>query len=243
MLASDAANPAFVGAVNPDAALIVEFYKRPVQDMFKSSLDGRPIFSDVDYVKINVPGLKDMAWDMPARSDHKQRFPLQWQHYVNKTQGDAREIGTPIQEWQQLTRSQAEEFRALKFYTVESIASASDLNINSIGMIGGMSPYALREKARAFLKAATDAALPQHQAEELAKRDAEIQMLKEQIAQIAAQITKPATAPQAPEAQAQTERQPVAQPIVKRKGPGRPSNAEIAARKAAEEAEKARQAA
>lgn len=228
MLASDVANPEFAGATNPDAALVVEFYTRPVQNNFASSKQGRPIFEDITYVKINVPGLKDMAWDMPARSDHQRRFPLQWQHYVNRTQGDAKEIGTPIAEWPQLTRSQAEEFRALKFYTIESIANASDLNINALGMIGGMSPYVLREKARAFLKAAQESALPQHQAEELAKRDDEIKMLKEEMKRLAESIK--AVAPQPAVV--------IAAPVLPKRGPGRPSKAEIAARKALQEAQR-----
>ena len=221
MLASDDNNPEFVGAKNPDSALVVEFYIRAVQDNFESSKQGRPVFADVVYVRINVPGLKEMQWDMPARSDHKQRFPLQWAHYKNKTEGDAREVGTPLAEWPVLTRSQAEEFRAIKFFTVESIANASDANINNLGMIGGMSPYTLREKARAFLKAATDAALPQHQAEELAKRDAEIEMLKEQMTQLAATVNAKQQAAPAP-----------APELPKRRGPGRPTKAELAERKA-----------
>ena len=193
MLASDDQNPEFVGAKNPDAALIVEFYTRPVQDMFQTSKQGRPIYHDVIYVRINVPGIKDMLWDMPARSDHKQRFPLQWAHYKNRTEGDAREIGTPLTEWPVITRSQAEEFRSLKFFTVESIANASDANIANLGMMGGIAPHALREKARAFLKAATDSALPQHQADELAKSKAEIENLKAEMKRLAATVeAKPA---------------------------------------------------
>lgn len=193
MLASDDANTQFMGAKDPDSALIVEFYTKPVQNMFTSSQEGRAIFDDVIYVKINVPGVKDMLWDMPARSDHKERFPKQWAHYMNRTQGDAREIGTPLSEWPVLTRSQAEEFRGLKFFTVESLANASDQNIGHIGMMGGIAPYVLREKARAFLKAALDAALPQHQAEELAKRDAEILALKEEMKRVAALVQSPKT--------------------------------------------------
>ena len=54
MLASDDQNTQFVGAKDPDAALIVEFYTKPVQDMFESSKQGRPIYKDTIYVKINV---------------------------------------------------------------------------------------------------------------------------------------------------------------------------------------------
>ena len=225
MLASDVNNPQFIGAVDGDKALIVHFYVRPVQNIFASSKANQAIYEDVIYVKINVPGLKEMEVDTPARDDHQRRFPQQWQHFVNRTQGDAREVGTPVAEWSILTRSQAEEFRALKFFTVESIANASDLNINAMGMIGGMSPYALRERARAFLQAAKDSALPQHQAEELAKRDAEIAMLKEQMAKLADSVKA------MPQAQAPIPvGVPAATPAPARKR-GRPTNAEIAARK------------
>src|SRR6185436_3220596 len=112
----------------------------------------------------------------------------------NRTQGDAREIGTPLSEWPVLTRSQAEEFSSLKFFTVESVANASDANIGNLGMMGGIAPYALREKAKAFLKAAQDSSLPQHQAEELAKRDAEIEALKQEMKRLAGLVTQPAVA-------------------------------------------------
>ena len=239
MLASDDANPAFAGARNPDDALVVEFYLRPVQNIFQSSKQGRPIFDDVIFVRINVPGLKEMQVDTIARSDHKQRFPRQWAHFENVTKGDAREIGTPLAEWPILTRSQAEEFRALKFFTVESIANAADSHIGNLGMIGGMSPHALREKARAFLQAATDTALPQHQAEELAKRDLEIATLKDQFAQLKASLTAPPQAnslpaPSSPVVAPLGTATPAAAAPKKRK-PGRPTNAEIAARKAQQE--------
>lgn len=219
MLASDINNPEFAGATsNPDAALIVSFYVKPIQNIFASSKAGKPMYEDITYITINVPGLKDMQVDRPAYENDKRRFPLQWQHFENRTKGDAREIGTPLSEWQQITRSQAEEFRALKFFTIESIANASDLNINSLGMIGGMAPHVLREKAKAFLQSAKDSALPQHQAEELAKRDAEITMLKEQMAVIASKVNMPAV----------THVSPDVQPVKKKRG--RPSKAEIAAR-------------
>lgn len=230
MLASDLNNPAFVGATDPDAALVVNFYIKPVQNPFKSSKEGRPIFEDTIYIRIDVPGVKDMQVDRPARSDDQKRFPRQWAFFEQQTKGDAREIGTPLSEWQVLTRSQAEELRAMKFFTVESIANASDLNINAIGMTGGMAPHILRDKARAFLQAAKDQALPQHQAEELAKRDAEIAALKVQMAQLASTIN---AAPQAAALSSVTVpmTQPAAVAPVKRKR-GRPSKAELAARAA-----------
>jgi len=59
--------------------------------------------------------------------------------------------------------------------TVESIANASDLQLQRIGMIAGMSPHAFRDKARAFLNLATESA-------EAAKREEEINALKQELA-------------------------------------------------------------
>lgn len=230
MLASDEANTQFVGAKDPDAALVAEFYIKPVQDMFQSSKQGRPIFSDVIYVHINVPGIKDSDWHMPARSDHQQRFPRQWAFFQNKMAGDAREVGTPLTEWPVLTRSQVEEFRGLKFFTIEAIANAGDSQIANLGMMGGMSPHVLRDKARAYLKSAADSALPQHQAEELAKRDLEINELKEQMRRLAAAVGTQVTAPVAPTPA------PAVVPTLPKRKPGRPSKADIAARKAQQQA-------
>lgn len=158
-IASDLDNKEFVGATNPDARLAVMFYKKAVKNEFESQKEGRPIFMDMDYVKISVPGDNTTEIDQPVREDHKKRFPLHWAHYQNMTQGDAKEIGTPLSQWPRLTISQVEELRALKFYTVESVANASDANIQRIQMIAGMSPYAFREHAQRFLKIADSDAI------------------------------------------------------------------------------------
>lgn len=155
-LASDLDNPDFSGASNPDSRLAVIFYSKPVENEFQSQAQGRPIFEDREFVKIFVPGDNTTAIDTPAREDHKKRFPLHWAHYMNKHGGDQREIGTPLAQWPRLQPSQAEELRALKFYTVESIASAADAQLQRIGMVAGMSPYAFRDAAIRFLSLASD---------------------------------------------------------------------------------------
>jgi hypothetical protein len=88
---------------------------------------------------------------------------------------DEEVIGTPLSEWPLVSKSQAEELRGMKFPTVESIANASDQQLQRIGMAAGMSPYAFRDKAKAFLNLATTAA-------ETDKREQEINALKEELA-------------------------------------------------------------
>lgn len=169
MLASDLNNPEFMGATNPDARLAVKFYSKPIQNMFLTEKEGRPIFEDKIYVEIFTPGDQLNIIDTPVREDHKIRFPLQWAHYQNSHGGDSREIGTPLAQWPLITASQAEELKALKFFTVEQVANASDQQIGNIGMIGGMAWHAFRTRAQAFLLAAKQTALPQDQAAEIEK--------------------------------------------------------------------------
>lgn len=161
MLASDLNNPEYAGAVNPDSRLAVQFYSRPLQNEFESEKQGRPIFADMDFVKIFVPGDSTTVIDVPVREEHKKRFPLHWAHYQNKHGGDQKEIGTPLSQWPRLSQAQVEELRALKFYTVENVANASDANLQRLGMVAGTSPHAFRDHAIRFLSLAKDDATAQ----------------------------------------------------------------------------------
>jgi hypothetical protein len=161
---------------NADSRLQVRFYKRPVQQEQETMDAGRPIYKEFDFVHICVAGDTLTEIDTYALSSHKTRFPIQWANYMNR-QGahDEVVVGTPVAEWPLVSKSQAEELRAMKFHTVESIAHASDQQLQRMGMAAGMSPYSFRDKAKAFLNLATTAA-------ETDKREHEINALKEELA-------------------------------------------------------------
>jgi hypothetical protein len=154
-----------------DARLAVQFYKKSVKQDIASDEAGRPIFKEFDFVRIMIPGDNLTEIDTYAQESHKQRFPRQWAHYQNQVANHEDIIGTPLEQWPQVTRSQADELRGLKFHTVESIADCSDQQLQRIGMVAGMSPYNFRLKAKAFLNLANDSA-------EVAQREAELQALK-----------------------------------------------------------------
>jgi hypothetical protein len=168
-------------------SLAVRFYSKPMQNEFLSSREGRPIHYMADFVRIEIPGNSTSIIDTFVNESHKTRFPIEWAQYLNeKTESDSIETqGTLIREWPLLTAAQATELRHFKFYTVEQIANSSDSQIMSIGMAAGMAPYALRDKARAYLENAKDSALVQSQTEELRKREQEIADLKAQVERLA----------------------------------------------------------
>ena len=207
MLASDLANKEFLGATNPDSKLAVKFYSKPVQNNFETQKQGKPVFQDVDMIRIEVPGDKNSIADTFARPHHIERFPIQWARYKN-AQGDLQETGTPLSHWQLITGAQAEELKAQKFRTVEAIAGASDAQLQSIGMVAGMAPHAFRARAQAWLAAAKDSAIVQVQADALLKKEQELgemkaamQKMQEQLDKITATTAEP---PQTGKRQKQT---------------------------------------
>ena len=172
-----------------DARLAVQFYKKSVKQDDASNEAGRPIFKEFDFVRIMIPGDNLTEIDTYAQESHKQRFPRQWAHYQNQVGSHQDIVGTPLEQWPQVTRSQAEELRGLKFHTVESIAECSDQQLQRIGMVAGMSPHNFRLKAKAFLNLANDSA-------EVAQRESELQALKEENAKIKAETDAKLTAMQ-----------------------------------------------
>lgn len=159
-----------------DSRLQVRFYRKPVHQEQESMDAGRPIYKEFDFVHICVAGDTLTEIDTFALQQHKTRFPIQWANYMNRVGANDEEVvGTPVSEWPLVSKSQAEELRAMKFHTVESIATASDLQLQRMGMAAGMSPYAFRDKAKTFLNLATSVA-------ETDKREQEINALKEELA-------------------------------------------------------------
>lgn len=193
-----------------DSRLQVRFYKRPVQQEAETLEAGRPIYKEFDFVHICVAGDTLTEIDTYALASHKARFPIQWANYQNRVGANDQEVvGTPVSEWPLVSKSQAEELRAMKFHTVESIANASDQQLQRMGMAAGMSPYAFRDKAKSFLNLASNSAETDKRAqeinnlkEELAKKDeenakikaetdAKLALMQEQMAAILATVGKP----------------------------------------------------
>lgn len=168
---------------NANSRLVVFFHKKMRQSEEKTLKEGRPIFDEVVYIKKMIPGDGLNIIDRPMYESDKNEFPMQWAHYMNKQSDDQMVSGTPLIEWPLITTAQAEELRGLKFYTVEQIAHASDAQVIKIGMLAGMNPYTFRDKAKSYLNKASESA-------ESAKRDEELNDLKQELAKKAEENAK-----------------------------------------------------
>jgi hypothetical protein len=156
---------------NADSHLHVEFYtndQKPYKD--------RP----TPFVRIIVPGDKTNVVDQPVREDHKERFPRQWLHFQMQS-GDGPVIGTLLQQWntddeENFSLHQMAELQILKFQTVEQVATASDSQLQRIGMGGA----GLRERAKTYLTRKNQSA----NTSELEITRRELDELKQQMAML-----------------------------------------------------------
>ena len=156
---------------NADSHLHVEFYtndQKPYKD--------RP----TPFVRIIVPGDKTNVVDQPVREDHKERFPRQWLHFQMQS-GDGPVIGTLLQQWntddeENFSLHQMAELQILKFQTVEQVATASDSQLQRIGMGGA----GLRERAKTYLTRKNQSA----NTSELEVTRRELNELKQQMAML-----------------------------------------------------------
>ena len=174
MVASDLNNPAFVGAINPDTLLHVEFYWHEPVDVHKSEAAGKEVrLPRQPYIRIQAPGDKTSVVESPVFDRHKARWPDKWLYWQIKEgliEGTQDVPGWKIEEWTHLQPEQVRELKFLRFSVVEQVAGASDEQVQKLGM-GGL---ALREAARQALRARMGAEVR----EEMQKKDAEISALK-----------------------------------------------------------------
>lgn len=166
-----------------DAKLIVNFEMRPHLDKKRSSEEGRPIFTPKEYVTIIVPGDKNNVVCRPVWEKDKQRFPRQYQAFLNNHEQNV--VGTPLEQVPWITREQVEELKFFHVRTLENLADMPDSNAQRF-----MGINKLRQRARDHIAAAKEAAPIAMLQEELRKRDATLNemkaLLEKQSAKIAA---------------------------------------------------------
>lgn len=174
MLASDLNNPHFVGPVNPDSLLAIEFYWHEPEDVHKSEAAGKVVrLPRMPYVRIAAAGDHTSEMCSPVLESHKRRWPDKWLYFQiqnNLVEGATEIPGWKIEEWTHLNPEQVRELKFMRFSVVEQVANASDAQCQKMGMGG----YGLRESARLAVRERMGAAVKQ----EMDKKDAEISALK-----------------------------------------------------------------
>lgn len=180
---------------------VVEFYHDTVEDGPKSKKEGRPIYRDVEMVKIIFPADRQRTLVRPAHAEWKKmngkiityaiRFNEQYKRFkANDTQVVS---GTPLSEAPFLTQAQRLSLKALGVYTIEQLASLTGQPLKNIGMSG----LTQVEQAKAYLENAKGSA----DTTRLAADNAALRKTIEQMQAAAAQEKRGPGRPRKTEAQ------------------------------------------
>lgn len=148
-----------------DARLLVKFYMGTQHNPVESAEQGRPIYDELPYIQILVPGDRDNMVDRPVREQDKQRFPQYWAAFQT---GDENQMqsGTPLSAWPILSSSQIRELEYFNVKTVEQLAGMSDTNAQQFAGI-----TSLRKQAADYLELAKDGSVLTKMNAELEQRD------------------------------------------------------------------------
>lgn len=117
---------AFAKPDSGDDQLFVVFYMGIMQDDARTVEEGRPIFNDVESVRIMVPGDRNNIIDRPASKQDTLRFAKQYAVFKAGRAEEEQLTGTRLTDWPYVSRAQCEELKYLGIRTVEQIAEVRD---------------------------------------------------------------------------------------------------------------------
>lgn len=166
-----------------DRRLVVRFSLESKLDQTASDKEGRPVYKEVEYVTILVPGDKTLTVHRPVQPSDKARFGIQYSAF-KANQGD-KLVGTPLHGWPLVTPSQRKELEYFNIRTVEALAEVADgYASNMMGM------QQLKQAAQKYLENANKTQPIALLTRQLEERDARLKALEERLNELAAANTK-----------------------------------------------------
>lgn len=167
-----------------DRNTVVLFYNKSEHSPAKSAQAGRPVYEDRVFVRIHPPGERLNIVDRPADNSHRQRYPLQWQQFMQ--QKEQIPEGTPIDMLFPEHPSIGATLRASGVHTVEMCAVLSANAIETIGM--GAQSYV--NAAVNYLKASEKGAKATELRREIEQVQQQNKILTRQVEQLKEQLEK-----------------------------------------------------
>jgi len=189
-----------------DDGLLVEFYIKPKLMQALTEEQGHPIHEDRVFTRIVAPGNTKTTWDyeskgvvylydegtgeqsgftidenLPLEVCDPLRFPKAWDRFLKK--GQKVTEGWAIETWGAITRSLAENLKAMNIHTVEALAGLSDANAANV--MGGLK---YRNLAKAALDEAQLLSLASVEQERANRAEEKSKQLEEQLKAMQAQI-------------------------------------------------------
>ena len=131
-------------AEQPKATIHVEFFAESVEDRGASRKAGRPIFKEIERVRIMFPGdnkrkpvfnAHERAGLHPetgAEVTYAEMYPAHYEAFKKQVEliGD----GTPLGELPGMPGSKVKEYKAVNIHTIEAMAGLDDRTVQKLGM-------------------------------------------------------------------------------------------------------------
>jgi hypothetical protein len=133
--------------------LYAEFHMEAMEIPDESAKAGRPIYKDVEFITIRIPGDKDNDVVREVRESDKRQWAQQYAAF--KAGQEQVTVGTPLDQLPFITKAQRLEFAAVGIKTAEQLRDMSDGNAQRfMGIVG------IKKKVADWLEAAAGAARP-----------------------------------------------------------------------------------
>jgi len=133
----------------PAPKLRAEFYLDTVKDMRASLEAGRDVHTQVERIKIIIPGAHPTIAVHNVTDRHRNDYADQYRRW--KEGLDPVVNGTPLEEWSILNPAAVADLKSQNLRTVEEIAGLSDVAAQGVGIGGIANGMTLRERARGWL--------------------------------------------------------------------------------------------
>ena len=161
--------------------LHIEFFHKPMEQRAESEEKGRPVFKNVEMVKILFVGDKKNSLVAPAHSmsycpeqkrqmTYADRFPRHYEAF--KREEEVPVDGTPLSELPGMIASRVAEMKRANVHTIEQLASLDGPTLQKLGM----GARGLKHRAEDWLRNAETGSMDQ---------------LKAQIAELQAKLDNP----------------------------------------------------
>jgi hypothetical protein len=160
------------------------FFIEAVELPGESAAQGRPIYREIEYVKILIAGDSKTEVVRKVSDQIRRDYRAEYDHW-KRTQQQA-VTGTPLEQWPGASASFIKTCKHVNVFSVEALADLGDSHLSNLGM----DARNMQSRARAWLASAKDNA----EAERLAAQNNALQdqvaMLQEQIKDMGARFSE-----------------------------------------------------